>query len=267
MTGRAVVTTRLSRATMNSAIDVMMNVQSAFERVRVIRRTPFQCYDLVVTKYGGEKRGRPRSSGGASASGAIAWCSSNPLRDHVSGEPPISRAAATFRSIPSAKKRWISSSDAPLSRSTASIQTRRTPRERPAGRPRRHTPRRPGAGRAADPDRRGAACRRGPSGRGSSTPDRPRGRRLAASWKTSRVRCEAVADDGEEQFPLRPEQLEQVRLRDTDRVARSTPSRCRCSRPGELATRPRRRSRPGARRRSGGRGGRGVHGSNLVSTK
>ena len=36
MTGRAVVTTRLSRATMNRASEVMMNVQSAFERVRVI---------------------------------------------------------------------------------------------------------------------------------------------------------------------------------------------------------------------------------------
>ena len=35
MTGSAVVTTRLSSATMNSASEVMANVQSAFERVRV----------------------------------------------------------------------------------------------------------------------------------------------------------------------------------------------------------------------------------------
>ena len=35
MTGRAVVTTRLSRATMNRASEVTTNVQSAFERVRV----------------------------------------------------------------------------------------------------------------------------------------------------------------------------------------------------------------------------------------
>ena len=32
---------------------------------------------------------------------------------------------------------------------------------------------------------------------------------------------EAVPDDGEEQLPLRPEQLEQVRLRDADRAGRS----------------------------------------------
>ena len=36
MTGRAVVTTRLSRATMNSASDVIVKVQKALERVRVI---------------------------------------------------------------------------------------------------------------------------------------------------------------------------------------------------------------------------------------
>ena len=40
MTGRAVVTTRLSRATMNRAREVMMNVQKALERVRVIGGLP-----------------------------------------------------------------------------------------------------------------------------------------------------------------------------------------------------------------------------------
>ena len=36
MTGRAVVTTRLSRATMNRAMEVMAKVQRAVERVRVM---------------------------------------------------------------------------------------------------------------------------------------------------------------------------------------------------------------------------------------
>ena len=93
------------------------------ERVRACagqRRTPFQGCDLVVTKYEGEKRGAAGDGQEAPpASGAIGWCLRNPLRDHDSGEPSISRAAATLRSIPSAKNRWISSFDAPLSRSTA----------------------------------------------------------------------------------------------------------------------------------------------------
>ena len=42
------------------------------------------------------------------------------------------------------------------------------------------------------------------------------GRRRAASWKTTAGPLESVADDGEEQLPLRPEELEQVRLGDAD---------------------------------------------------
>src|SRR6478735_1950186 len=119
MTGRAVVTTRLSRATMNSASEVTTNVQSAFERVRVTEDSLPSC-DLVVTKYVGEKRGAADDGQEAPpASGASGWCLRNPLSDHDSGDPSISRAAAPFRSMPSAKNRWISSFDAPLSRSTA----------------------------------------------------------------------------------------------------------------------------------------------------
>ena len=61
MTGRAVVTTRLSRATMNSASEVMANVQRALDRVRVIRWTPFgEGRELVVTKFTGRKKGGGR---------------------------------------------------------------------------------------------------------------------------------------------------------------------------------------------------------------
>src|SRR6476619_3837538 len=95
MTGRAVVTTRLSRATMNSASEVTTNVQSAFERVRVTEDSLPSC-DLVVTKYVGEKRGAADDGQEAPpASGAIGWRLRNPLSDHDSGEPSISRAAAT----------------------------------------------------------------------------------------------------------------------------------------------------------------------------
>ena len=47
MTGSAVVTTRLSRATMNRAIEVMAKVQRAFERVRVNRGLPSRIVGLL----------------------------------------------------------------------------------------------------------------------------------------------------------------------------------------------------------------------------
>ena len=119
MTGRAVVTTRLSSDTMNSAIEVMAKVQAALDRVRVTA-LGLLC-ELVVTKLSGEKGG-----GALDRQTAPPWfeapadrLSSRPLSDQVSGVPPSWRAAATLSSIPSAKKWWISSFDAPLSCLTA----------------------------------------------------------------------------------------------------------------------------------------------------
>ena len=58
MTGSAVVTTRLSSATMNSAIDVIANVQAAADRVRscVMSVSSVSPY-LSVTKNGRQKKG------------------------------------------------------------------------------------------------------------------------------------------------------------------------------------------------------------------
>src|SRR5829696_8127838 len=55
MTGRAVVTTRLSRAAMKRAIELIANVQMT----RVLPGIGYPCL-LVVTKYSGEKRGASR---------------------------------------------------------------------------------------------------------------------------------------------------------------------------------------------------------------
>ena len=118
--------------------------------------------------------------------------------------------------MPSAKKWWISSFDAPLSRSTASIQSSEL--------------------LANDlPDVLVAARRVGLQldaqevpigeephiGEAHQVEDRTRlivFRAALCRFVEDQARpLEAVSDDGEEEFALRPEQLEQIGLRDTDR--------------------------------------------------
>ena len=208
--------------------------------------------ELVVTKYATTKRGAAGDrSGGTSGLGSSRSCSSGGRSATTSpGAPPSSSAAATLRSIPSAKKWWISSFEAPLSRSTAT-SARRTPRGRPAGRPRRRRPHTPGAGPAAGRDRTGDACRPGPSGRGSEQAWSSVGPRRGGLMKDQTGPLEAVADDGQEQLALRAEQLEQVRLRDADGPRDRLGRRAASSRPRRTRGVPRRRSRRGVRRRSG----------------
>ena len=80
---------------------------------------------------------------------------------------------------------------------------------------------------------------------------------------------EAVADDGEEEFPLRPEQLEQVRLRDADGPRDRLGRGADVAALGELVDRgddDRVATFVGGLA-CAGRGGGCVHARNLVSTK
>ena len=76
---------------------------------------------------------------------------------------PNSTAAATLRSIPSAKNSWISSGARARQLADAAVEARRTPRGRRPGRRDPRTPRRPGAGRGgACRSSRSVACTPGP---------------------------------------------------------------------------------------------------------
>ena len=144
--------------------------------------------------------------------------------------PPSSSAAATLSSIPSAKKAWISSFEAPLSRLTDDVQL--------------------GELLADDlPDVLVAAGRVGLQldaeqvaigqelhvGVAHQVEDRAVlvvGRAAPGGLVEDEPGpLEAVPDDGEEQLPLRPEQLEQVRLRDADGPRDRLGRGAACSRP------------------------------------
>src|SRR4051794_33968892 len=99
MTGSAVVTTRLSSAAMNSAIELMAKVQTTWVRAGMIGFLLLSSRLVVRTKKGPQfhdRQASPRKSA-----------------NELVGESVLRpTAAATFRSMPLAKNRWRSSGDA-----------------------------------------------------------------------------------------------------------------------------------------------------------
>src|SRR5437660_716471 len=106
MRGSAVVTTRLSRVTMNSAAETRTSVQPARARVLdiVLLRSNL-LIDLSVLM--AKKHNRPQAAAGSHSSAGSA----------ISGKP---RAVVTLISIPQAKKLETSAAEAPLTRITSS---------------------------------------------------------------------------------------------------------------------------------------------------
>ena len=226
---------------------------AALERVRVMRRAPSFDRDLVVTKYGGEKRG----GGSAMVRRHLPVRPRGPGPEQAAQRPGLRPAAELERGgdVEQHPLReevvdlLVGSTAVPLDRE---LQARRTLRERPDERLRRRTRRRPGVGRAGGRDPRAAACRPVPMRSSTLHSWSSVGRRRGRFVKDQPGPLEAVADDGEEQFPLRPEQLEQVRLRDADRSRDRLGGGAAVAARGEFVERGDDDRARGARRRSGG---------------
>src|SRR6266571_1322011 len=115
ITGRAVVTTRLSSATMNSATDVMANAHTVLAR-SVIVPPSFQLvsHHLVV----GRKRERDPAAGEGPPHASAPFIHATQAWAQPASRLGRSMAAATFISMPSAKKARTASGGAPEARST-----------------------------------------------------------------------------------------------------------------------------------------------------
>ena len=131
--------------------------------------------------------------------------------------PASSSAAATLRSIPSAKNRWIASFEAPLSRFTSACRAANSSRTTC----RTSSSRARGVGLELDAEQV-AIGEQAAVGGPHQVEDRAElvvvGTASGCLLEDAPRPLEPVADDGQEQLPLRAEQLEHVWLRDADRA-------------------------------------------------
>ena len=166
---------------------------------------------LLVTKYGGRKKGR---DDGFQAAPRPALQGSR-FPGQQSTERPVLRRAPELECGPDVEHPLREEvMEAPhrhaLSRWTAA-QRPRTPRGRLSGRPRRRTPRTPGLDAQEVPVGQQVDVGGSPS-KSRVSARRRRAGPPAASSNTRPDPPEPVPDDRQEELPLRPEQLEQVRL-------------------------------------------------------